>query len=191
MWAVPTLLASLAMTGCGFYTNIPAQILIGEVKPATLNYELIRTDGTREIKIEVPTVTLRAEPGSIGFTVDTLKVTYFRAVGSGKEQIDPAKIPPLTLGTTFRVESSNFPSDPSGPNIDQTAVGKSIYVGRYTYTLPIITRHVEAFGALPANYQDAAIYAQVSMSGVDDANFPSTYTFFVPITFNGLAAATN
>jgi hypothetical protein len=187
IFAAPTLFASLATSGCGYYTNIPAQITVYETKPGRVSYSGSATVGTALTHVDDPNVTLRAEPGSIGATYNKMTVTYYRAIDG--VQIGSNLIPPLKLGFTVHVDSSNYPSNPMdiGKPIDQAAVGKSIWVGRTSFIPPIMTRHVEQYGAT-ANGNDgnqAGLFAKLELVGSDDANFDASLTLFVPITFSG------
>jgi hypothetical protein len=184
--AVPALFASLATSGCGYYTNIPAQITVLETKPGRISYSGSISLGTGVTKVDEPEVTLRAEPGSIGATYNKITVTYYRIDGTA---VGSDKLPPLKLGFTFHVDSSNFPSNPMdvGKPIDQSQVGKSIWLGRSTFVPPIMTRHVEQYGSV-ANGTDgnqAGLFAKIELVGSDDANYDASLTFFVPIIFSG------
>lgn len=176
--------AALSCASCGLYTNIPAQVHVETVTPATIDYTIASATQSAVYKETQPTVTLVAEPGSIGVTYDTMAITY------GDRTLAPVSssdIFPLTQRFTVRVESSNYPMDPGGAQpIDQTKVGQQINVGKTTVTLPVITRQVEDYGNKKANYANAGLTAEVTLSGWDDAGFPTSLPpIEIPITFTG------
>lgn len=177
------LAAALSVSGCGLYTNVPAQYHVAEVKPASLTYQKPDTDGYRAIEVVPAQVTVVAEPGSIGVTFDTAKVSYVSDFARNTF-VSESDISTLNLRLSFRVESSNYPSDPTGGPIDQKAIGQAVHVGRNTITLPVVTRHVEDYGMKTA-INASAITAQVKLTGTDDAGFPAELAVYVPITFHG------
>jgi hypothetical protein len=182
---LPFIVAAVAaLPGCGYYTNVPAQIVVADVKPATLVYG----EGTtaNSIKIDSPEVTLRTDAGSIGATFNSMYVQYYNI---NRAPIGQNDLPQLQLGMTVRVEGSQYSSNPLDPAnaITQSEQGQKVWIGRTTVPLPIVTRHVEQYGGRTTNDgNQAAIWAMVTMKGVDDANFDATLIFYVPITFSGL-----
>ncbi|MDB5096005.1 MAG: hypothetical protein JWM80_426 [Cyanobacteria bacterium RYN_339] len=182
---LPIIVAALAaLPGCGYFTNIPAQVVVAEVKAASLVYG----EGTtaNSIKIDSPEAVLRTDPGSVGVTFNSINVTYYKIDGTAVAATD---LPPLKLGMTCHVDGSQYPSNPLDPanSITQADQGHKVWVGRTTVTLPIVTRHVEQYGGRTTNDgNQAGIFAKIVMNGVDDANFDSSITFFVPIVFSGL-----
>jgi hypothetical protein len=183
---LPFLFTLLATPGCGFYTNIPAEVVVTEIQSASLVYG----GGINEagIKITEPTCVLRTNPGSIGADFTDLLVNYYNISGA---QIASTDIPPMKLYYTIHVDGSNFSANPLDTNapMPQPDVGKNIWVGRTIVTLPVVTRHVEQYGSRPnppdGNY--AGISAKVTLSGKDEALFPITVVFSVPIMFSGVA----
>lgn len=174
---------ALSTAACGWYTNIPASVYVKSVTPGTLNYGATDTRGVREIKIDNPNIVLQGEPGSIGVNFDSVVVRYLLSNGT-----ESKNLPRLSMGMTFRVESSNYPSRPDEKEISLEAVGKQIAAGVSTVTIPVITRHVEQFGEKAtgdAEANAAAITAEVTMSGFDDANLPVSLVARVPIFFSG------
>lgn len=179
--ALLTTLASLS--ACGFYTNVPAQIKVAQVVGGNLLYEKpdLSDGGRRSVTITEPTMTLVGEPGSIGVTYDTIKVDYLQI---NLKPVPATEIPPMDLRVSMRVESSNFPSDLLTGPLTREQMGVSLQIGKATVKLPIITRHVSAYGAkLSENV--AALTAQLRISGTDDAGFPANIDVYVPITFQG------
>ena len=166
------------LPGCGYYTNIPAQITLMGTTPGRVTYEPDKT-----LKIEDPLVTLRADPGRIGATFNSMKVSYFDAAGKPLT----ADLPTMNLGLTFHVDSSNFSSNPIDPTkpMVQADTGRTLYTGLSVFTLPILTRLVEQYGS-KASANAAGVFAQVIIAGADDANFPIEQTFFVSIIFSGV-----
>lgn len=182
-----TLAGSIA--GCGFYTNLPAQVFVATVKPGNVIFEPPDTRGIRAVKITNPEVMLRGELGSIGATFNAMNAKYYLSSGSPANAAD---LPSLNMGLTFRVDSSNLPADVNTAEaVVQAEIGQRITPGRTTFELPVITRHVEQFGLKSGSTGDgnaAAVYASVSLKGFDDANFAIQVDVFAPITFNGVLA---
>lgn len=180
----PLIMAALALStsACGWYTNIPASIYVKSVTPGSLVYGPTLTSGARDVKIDHASIELQGEPGSIGANIDSVSVLYRLSNGSESKEL-----PRLSLGMTFRIESSNYPVDPALAPIPQDEVGTRISVGKTTVAIPIITRHVEEFGAKnqPPEGNAASITAEVTMSGYDDANLPVSIMARVPIFFSG------
>ncbi len=180
---VLSLALALSTAACGWYTNIPASIYVRSVKPGSLVYGATDTRGVRDIKVEHPEVVLQGEPGSIGANFDSIVVEYLLTNGG------PSKnLPRLSMGLTFRVESSNYPSRPEERELEQNAVGTKIAVGTTPVAVPIVTRHVEEFGLKASGDSEsnaAAVTAVVTFSGFDDANLAVSLVARVPIFFSG------
>lgn len=175
-------LVALVGSGCGLYTNIPAQIKVAEVVGATVTYDRPdAADGWRNVKVETPSVTLVGEPGSIGVTYERIKVLYLMI---NEQPIAAKEIPDMNLRMSVRVESSNFPTDPLAGPLARDQMGTTLQVGKSTVTLPIVTRHVTAYGA-KLSENAASLSAQVTLTGADDAGVPASLTIYVPITFIG------
>lgn len=184
--ALQTMLAPLALAaalaGCGTFTNVPAMISVKDLKPGVLTYQFTNaTAGAREIKIDQPTVTLAGQPGSIGVTYDRMLVTYLDA--QTEAPVDRAKLPPLSLRSTFRIDSSALPG-PTGATglIDQTKLGQQVFVSSTVLTLPVVNSYVEQYGLTVFS---PGVTAQVVLQGSDDAGFPADLAFYVPISFIG------
>jgi hypothetical protein len=184
---LPYIIAAVAaLPGCGYFTNVPAQIVVAEVKPATLVYGEGTTGNT--IKIDSPEATLRTDAGSIGATFNSIYVQYYDI---NRAPIATTKLPQLQLGMTVRVEGSQYSSNPLDPAnaITQAEQGQKVWFGRTTVPLPIVTRHVEQYGGdTTSTGNQAGIWAMVTMKGVDDANFDTSLIFYVPIMFSGIPA---
>lgn len=177
-------LISLA-SGCGWYTNVPAAIVVVGVTPGKVLYE--RKAGEVTITVTNPKATFRADPGSIGATFDVVDVTYVR--NDGRTKTDASLLPAMLLGATVRVDGSVYPDNPlaAGP-MDATKVGTNIFVGRFEYEIPVINRFVENYGGRSSGAEAPAgtIYAQCIFKGSDDANFPLEVSVNAPITFSGV-----
>lgn len=173
-----SLSAALAVAGCGLYTNIPAQIHVSEVKPATVTYDQADASGGRAAKTEQGQLTLIGDPGSIGATFEEMTIDYLEI---NKAPVAKTELPPMDLRMSVRVTSSNFPTDIKQP-LQQAAVGVSVQAGTGTVTLPVVTRFVEQYG-LRTNV--GALTAQVQLSGFDDAGLPIKLAVYVPIIFHG------
>lgn len=160
-----SLMAVLA--GCGLYTNIPAQVQL-DAPPssvvATVDYKV--QQGTISAEINNPTVTLAGEPGSIGVTYDEIAIEY---LPQGLN-LNPSTV---VIAGSIRVPSSH--------QFDEN--GNAV-VGTATTELPIISSQVVALGSPNTDGRiNSQISAKVTLSGTDDAGFPASYTFFVPINF--------
>jgi hypothetical protein len=175
-------IVSLAsVSACGLYTNVPAQIHIVDIKGGTVTYGNTTND-SREVTVVAPEITLAGEPGSIGATIESIQVDYVTT--DGKTLVPTNKVPGMNLRMSIRVESSNFPTDPMAGPLTQASVGQTVAIGKATVSLPVITRHVIAYGA-DATVNLASVTAQFHMQGTDDAGFPVDLTAYAPITFLG------
>lgn len=166
------------LAGCGMYTNLPAQIRVGEVKPAKVTFEKPDASGVREVNIEQGTVTLIGEPGSIGVTYEKMNIDY---LAINESTVPQGELPPMDLRMSVRVGSSNFPGDVKGP-LEQDKIGQTVQAGVGTFTVPVVTKFVEQYG-LKTNV--GALTAQVRLSGQDDAGLPADMVLYVPIVFHG------
>jgi hypothetical protein len=176
------LAALVSLSGCGTFTNVPAQVKVAKVDGATLTYEKPdATDGWRTVKIDPAILTLQGEPGSIGVTFEQMKVDYFQI---NNTRVPAAKIPVMDLRVSVRVESSHYPNNPAAAPLNQADVGKTVYAAKTDVELPIVTRHVSAYGG-ELDTNAGAIWAQVELIGNDDAGFPAKLVAYVPITFIG------
>lgn len=174
-------LLTLLSGGCGWYTNLPASVYVAAVKPGKITYEPANAQGVREIKTENPVVTFRGEPGSIGVTIDKCIVRYML---SNDSQAPQDKLPGMTLGLSFRVESSNYPTQPGAGRIDHSQVGQFVEVGKTEVEVPLLTRHVEAFGQ-DSSVNASLVTAVAEFKGSDDAMLPVSLYAQVPIYFSG------
>ena len=162
------LLLLLFITGCGPYTNFPAQIRVKSLDPSSAVVSFQREAvGISVQQINNPVLTLQADPGSIGATYTVARILYSDGAGQriailGKE-----------LGVTIRVPPSTF--------ID--AQGK-VVLGVGSSTLPIVNKEVVAFAV--GNSGIGALVADITLEGTDDAKWPADLTLSVPILFQEL-----
>lgn len=163
-------LAGLLMTGflvssCGYYTNIPAQIKLGaptDSITATVTYTV---GGSNQLTADIknPTISLEGEPGSIGVTYDQIAIKY----------LPDSVSPEVVIAGSIRVPSSH-----------QFDADNKLVVGHTKTELPIISSNIVQLGSpLASNRITTQVSAQVTLSGTDDAGFPASYQFFVPINF--------
>lgn len=175
-------LAGLALTavlaGCGLYTNIPAQIKVGvaENTTATVTYSVDQNRISADVKN--PKVTLEGEAGSIGVTYDEITIEYLPPSLS----LNPRTV---TIAGSIRVPSSHqF-------GAANTAGVREVIPGKTTTEIPVISSHVVQLGnPLSAGRINSQISAKVTLKGLDDAGFPASIDFFVPINFLSSALPT-
>lgn len=172
----------LSLAGCGWYTNLPAQITVQSVKPGRVTYEPVDTRGIREIKVDTPVVTLQGEPGSIGASFSKMTIQYFLS-----NEAPSTKLPTQKVGFGFRVDSSVYPTQPNAARIGQAEVGTAIDVGKRELEFPVITRHVEQWGleTVAPEGNAAVVTATCTCVGVDDANLDISLVVQIPIYFSG------
>lgn len=159
--------ASIApLSGCGLYTNVPAQIKVGSSDnvTATVTYSVDQNKISADVKN--PKVTLQGEPGSIGVTYNEIKIEYLPTSLS----LNPRTV---VIAGSIRVPSSHkFDAD------------NKVIQGSTTTELPVISSHVVQLGnPLSQGRINSQISAKVTLSGTDDAGFPASLEFFVPINF--------
>jgi hypothetical protein len=161
-------------TGCGLYTNLPAQIKVAPATDAGIRASVTYTVDQSRISAEVknPTLLLEGEAGSIGVTYDSISVEYLPA----SLNINPRVI---KIAGSVRVASSHqFDKD-----------GKTI-IGKGQIELPVISSHVVELGnPLSQGRINSQISAKVTLSGVDDAGWPASLDVYVPINFLSSALA--
>ncbi|MBF2055208.1 MAG: hypothetical protein IGS03_17295 [Candidatus Sericytochromatia bacterium] len=164
-----------ALTACGLYTNIPAQIRLdapSQGVTATVTY----TVSQEQIQAEVqnPTIALVGEPGSIGVTYDEIAIEYLpESLG-----LNPRT---MRIAGTIRVPSSH-----------QFDADQNVLVGRAETEIPVVSSHVVQLGnPLNQGRVNSQISARVTLSGTDDAGFRSSYEFYVPINFLSSALPTS
>jgi len=134
---------------CGQYTNLPAQY---HVEGTSEFVALVTYDSNRNANVKLPKIKVKGEPGSIGVNFDTMNITY--SVGD---------VSATQVKVAYRVDSSHF-RDEKG----------NIIVGGGTFELPVVSPRVIDYG----KRQGASnISANVVLSGLDDANWPTTLEF--------------
>jgi hypothetical protein len=160
----------LGLAGCGWYTNVPAQISVQGVEPGTVG---VAFDTSGSPTFTNPTITAIGEQGSIGATYVKAEVTYFDSANKAISELD-AKGVFLSL----RVSPASLTPYSSDPTKDRTftqGIGKTV--------LPIVSQKVLDYAK---TNKPGTIYAHVLMIGEDDAKFGTTLNAYVPIVFSGL-----
>lgn len=155
-----------AAGGCGLYTNIPAQIKVApsENITATVTYSVDQNRISADVKN--PKVTLQGEPGSIGVTYNEIAIEYLPT----SLTLNPRRV---VIAGSIRVPSSH-----------QFDANNKVVPAKITTELPIISSHVVQLGnPLSQGRINSQISAKVTLTGTDDAGFPATLDFFVPINF--------
>jgi hypothetical protein len=152
---------TFSISGCGQYTNIPAQYHIAGTSDlvATITY----AGGTATVK--EPKVTVKGEPGSIGATFESMDISYTSDIAAV-----------TNVPVSFRVDSSALP--------DSTG---NVTPSTNTFELPVISSKVIELGR---RQSQGNISARVILHGTDDANWPSDLSVNVPIVFLQTSTAT-
>ena len=163
---------ALSLISCGLYTNIPAQIKLSgaDTLTASVTYNVDQDRVTADIKN--PKLALEGEPGSIGATYTEIGIEYLPT----SLALTPRTI---VIAGSIRVPSSH-----------QFDSANKIVVGKTTTELPIISAHVAQLGNPKAQGRvTSQISAKVTLKGTDDAGFPTSLEFYVPINFLTSAAS--
>jgi hypothetical protein len=152
------LLSSLLLSliySCGQYTNLPAQY---HIEGTSEFVAIVSYDSNKNANVKLPKIKVKGEPGSIGATFDTMNITY-----------NVGDISASQVSVAYRIDSSHF-RDEKG----------NIIVSGGTFEIPVVSPKVIEYG----KRQGASnISAKVVLSGLDDANWPTTLEFGVPIVF--------
>jgi len=168
------LMTGLLLAGCGYYTNLPAQIKLDAPTDNNITATVTYTVGEANqlsADIKNPKVALTGEPGSIGVTYDEISIKYL------PESVSPA----VTIAGSIRVPSSH-----------QFDENSNVITGRVETEIPVLSSKIVQLGSpLASNRITSQISAQVTLSGTDDAGFPASYQFFVPINFLTTSAVSN
>jgi hypothetical protein len=179
----------LALAGCGWYTNLPAEIRLVGIEPSTVTIKytkVVSAQGGTSYNVDYtqPVVTLQGAPGSIGVTYDTASLIYY---APSKDTNPPAAIDALKIGSMFtsvRINSSALREDPAAGNQDVTNYDqKKIILGTTKWTAPVVTKDLIDYGA-PDKGNPKLVVAELVLSGKDDARWPaSAKTIDVPVAF--------
>lgn len=163
MKRIGILAAFAVLTGCGWYTNVPAQLSVVSIEPATVQ---VAIEGSK-VTFTNPTVTVQGQNGSIGATFGQANVTYSEGSGIGKK----------SLAMSLRVEPTYLKKYPT-----ETSTSKEVEFtpGTGKGLLPIVDQAV-----VDALKTTRSMTATVTLVGVDDANYPTSLTLYVPITSTG------
>lgn len=166
MKRIGILAAFAALTGCGWYTNVPAQISVASVEPATV---LVTIEGAKA-SFTNPTVTLKGQNGSIGATYTKADVVY-------KVGAESAGIANKSMYINLRVDPTYLKKYPA-----ETSTTKEVEFtpGSGQAVLPIIDQDV-----IDAGKSKRSMTAIVTLTGGDDANFGTSLPIYVPIVFTG------
>ena len=180
------LMAPLA--GCGWYTNVPAQIHIKSVSPSaiTVNYKepAAGAKALYEATISDAVLTLAGDPGSIGATFYSVNVKFTDGTSGNGQPGAATGLTEQAIDMSFRVEPSVFRED---PRKDELGTGNweegKLIIGTGQMSLgAVVNRQVLDYGFKRTSN---VVTALVTLSGYDDAKFPATVTVNVPITFTG------
>lgn len=165
---------AFTLIGCGLYTNIPAQIKLAPAAnvTATVTYTVDQNRISADVKN--PQISLEGEPGSIGVTYNEITIAYLPESLS----LNPRTI---TIAGSIRVPSSH-----------QFDAENKIVVGKTTTEIPVISSNVVQLGnPLSQGRINSQISAKVTLKGTDDAGFPASLEFYVPINFLSSALPTS
>lgn len=156
--------ACAALSGCGWYTNVPAQVGVVNIEPATVQVALEGSKAT----FTNPTVTLQGQYGSVGTTFGRADISYDKDSGIGNK----------SMAMSLRVEPTylkKYPKETTAGNTDlefTAGSGKAL--------LPVVDQSV-----VDALKTKRSITATVTLVGLDDASFPTSVTLYVPIVSTG------
>lgn len=139
---------------CGQYTNFPAQYHL-DGTDSILNGSVVYTKDTSLVK--QPKLVFKGEPGSVGVNFEKVTIKY--SVGD---------VTAANLSVSYRIDTSSFRDK------DGNAVA-----GAGSFELPIINQKVIEVGKRSSQN----IYAEVTLSGTDDAGWPASISLAVPIYF--------
>lgn len=171
------LMAPLA--GCGWYTNVPAQIRVKSIDPITVTYKepSAGAKATYDATVNNAVLTLTGEPGSIGASFKNAKIRYF--VPGGKDPVIEKSYP-----IDLRIESSGFREDPRKDELDDGNWSeRKLIIGTGQLALPmLIDRAVLDYGFQKSS---SSLYALIEFTGEDDAKYPQFLEVSVPIVFQG------
>jgi hypothetical protein len=176
-----------ALTSCGWYTNVPAQIHVKSVLPSsiTVNYKP-STDAklTYEATVSDAVLTLAGDPGSIGATFYSVDVTFTDGTAGNGAPVAATGLTKQVIDMSLRVEPSVFREDPRKDELDdQHWEERKLIIGTGQMSLSaIVNRQILDFGFKRTSN---VVTAQITLSGQDDAKFPASLTVNVPITFTG------
>lgn len=175
------------VTSCGWYTNVPAQIHVKSVMPTgiTVTYKPSSDPKlTYEATVTDAVLTLAGDPGSIGATFYSVDVKFTDGTAGDGKPVDAAGLSKQVIDMSLRVEPSVFREDPRKDELDdKNWEERKLIIGTGQMSLgAIVNRQVLDYGfKRPSNI----VNAQITLSGYDDAKFPTSLSVNVPITFTG------
>ncbi|HEY9856469.1 MAG TPA: hypothetical protein V6D05_12080 [Stenomitos sp.] len=152
-----------ALSGCGWYTNVPAQVSVVNIEPATVQ---VAIEGTK-VTFTNPTVTVQGQNGSIGTTFGTATVSYDKDSGIASK----------SMAMSLRVEPTYLKKYPTESS---TTTDVEFTPGSGKALLPVVDQSV-----VDALKTKRSITATVTLLGLDDAQFPTSVTLYVPIVSTG------
>lgn len=152
-----------ALSGCGWYTNVPAQVSVVNIEPATVQVTLEGAKAT----FTNPTVTLQGQYGSLGTTFGRADVSYDKDSGIGTK----------SMAMSLRIEPTYLKKYPT-----ETSTTKDVefVAGGGKAVLPLVDQSV-----VDALKTKRSVTATVTLMGLDDANYPTNVTLYVPIVSTG------
>lgn len=186
--------AASTLAGCGWYTNLPANIMVKEIDPSavTINYTTTTSSGTSTTTAQYtqPSVVLEGAPGSVGVTYTLLTITYYQTNNAASASV-VSSINPVFSSQTIRVDSSALRSNYLAGNQDMVGLDPSatnnqkqpLVIGVASASLPVVDADVVHFGSPSSGSTAKQIYADVALDGIDDAHIKSHLEFEIPISF--------
>lgn len=165
------------LSGCGWYTNVPAQLHVASIDPSTVS---VVFNGTNPPQFTNPTVTLAGEPGSIGADLSDAAISYTDPSKTGNASaITALNMPGQGIG--LRVEAAYLKSYGTTGN---TSTNPEFVAGTGKAVLPIVNQRVLDY-AKQGDPKPGSVTAYVVLKGLDDAHLPAQVAFFVPVVFSG------
>ncbi len=153
-----------ALSGCGWYTNVPAQLSVTNIEPATVQVTIEGSKAT----FTNPTVTVQGQNGSLGATFGRADIKYDGDSGIGNK----------SMAMSLRVEPTYLKKYPRESLTNTQDL--EFVAGTGKAVLPIVDQSV--VDALKAK---RSVTATVTLMGLDDANYPTSLTLYVPIVSTG------
>lgn len=168
-----TLVVLTGLAGCGAYTNVPAQVHVTHIEPATVG---VVFSGTNPPQFTNPTVTITGEPGSIGTNLWKANIAY----KVGTETAEKAMF--LTdSAISLRVEPSMLKSYGTSGN---SSTAPEFVLGSGKAVMPVVNQKILDY-AKSTDPKPGSLNAIVTLTGGDDALWPTNVTFQIPIVFSG------
>ncbi len=176
------------LSACGWYTNVPAQIHVKSVAPSSITVTYKEPgSGAKAIydaTISDAVLTLAGDPGSIGATFYSVDVKFTDGTAGNGEPVEASGLTKQVIDMSLRVEPSVFREDPRKDELNDAKweEGKLIIGTGQMSLAAVVNRQVLDFGFKRTSN---VVNAQITLSGYDDAKFPTSLTVNVPIVFTG------